>query len=377
MRIAMISTYPPIECGIATYSENLCAAFPRDEDEVVVVSQHGAKGEGVFPVYNAADDNIAAEIFHILGKLTPDVVHIQHEFGLYGELHGIQVNELVLRLRMAGVPVIVTLHTVRAPMPRDDQIVLKNIVQDSDGVIVHEPFQKEILKETFGSADNVHVIPHGIRNIKPVEDAKALIGAEGRKTALLVGYYRPTKRFERAVRIWPCVVERCPDALLVVAGKMRNIAFSDYYCELMKEVEASPVRDNILVLRGQFPQHTFDTLISSADCMLLPYEAGAQSGILCNAAAFHVPVVTSDLKSFDEWNRKSGGGLSAGSDDEYVDQICKVLEDDSLRNRLKSNIRNFIPPMYWDNVVRQHREIYNEAVRCPVMSSRYFYAPEE
>ncbi len=377
MRIAMISTYPPIECGIATYSENLCAAFPSHEDELVIVSQHGARGEGVFPVYNAADDNIAAEIFHILGKLTPDVVHIQHEFGLYGEQHGIQVNELILRLRMAGLPVIVTLHTVRSPMPRDDRIILKNIVQDCNAVIVHEPFQKEILKETFGSADNVRVIPHGIRDIKPVKDARKLIGAEGRKTALLVGYYRPSKRFEKIIRLWPRVVERCPDALLVLAGKMRNIASSDYYCELMKEVDASTVKDHILVLRGQFPQHTFDTIISSADCMLLPYEAGAQSGILCNAAAFHIPVVTSNLKSFDEWNRLSGGGLSAGTDDEFVSQIVRVLEDKSLRNSLKKNIRKFIPPLFWDHVAEQHREIYEETVRCPVISSRYFYVPEE
>ena len=58
MRIAMISTYPPIECGIATYSENLCNAFHKEENEIVVISQHGAHGPDVFPVYNAADDNI-------------------------------------------------------------------------------------------------------------------------------------------------------------------------------------------------------------------------------------------------------------------------------------------------------------------------------
>jgi glycosyltransferase involved in cell wall biosynthesis len=261
-------------------------------------------------------------------------------------------------------------------MPREDRIVLKNIVQDSTAVIVHETFQKEILKEAFGDTGNVRVIPHGIRDIKPVKDARKLIGAEGMKTALLVGYYRPSKRFERILRFWPRVVERCPDALLVLAGKMRNIAFSDYYHELMKEVDASPVKGNILVLRGLFPPHTFDAIVSSADCMLLPYEAGAQSGILCNAAAFHVPVITSDLKSFDEWNRLSGGGLSASSDDEYVDQICRVLQDKSLRSSLKKSIQKFIPPMYWENVARSHREIYEGVVRSPVVSSRYFYVPE-
>ncbi|MCK5250994.1 MAG: glycosyl transferase family 1, partial [Spirochaetaceae bacterium] len=115
MRIAMISTYPPIECGIATYAENLCGALKKGNNEILVISQHGAAGDRVYPVYNATDDNIAAEIFTILAKLTPDLVHIQHEFGLYGVQHGIQINELILRLRMVDLPMVVTLHTVRSP----------------------------------------------------------------------------------------------------------------------------------------------------------------------------------------------------------------------------------------------------------------------
>ncbi len=376
MRIAMISTYPPIECGIATYSENLCQAFHKEEDEIVVISQHGAHGPDVFPVYNAADDNIAAEIFNMLSKLTPDIVHIQHEFGLYGEQHGIQVNELILRLRMADLPVAVTLHTVRNPMPREDQIVLKNIVQDSSVVIVHERLQKDILEEVFGNPGNIRVIPHGVRDIKPVPGARRLLGVERYKTALLAGYYRPTKRFERVVDLWPEVVKRCPDALLVLAGKMRNISYSDYYRTLMRKVEESPVRDSILVLRGQFPQHTFDTIISGADCMLLPYEAGAQSGILSNAAAFGVPVVTSDLDSFEQWTRESGGGLAAHSDEEYIDYICQVLDDHSLQKKLKRNMKEYIRPMLWEAVSLKHHEVYEEIARNPNVSSRYFYVPE-
>ena len=277
---------------------------------------------------------------------------------------------------MAGLPVAVTLHTVRNPMPREDQIVLKNIVQDSSVVIVHERLQKEILEEVFSNPGNIRVIPHGVRDIRPVPGARKLLGVEKYKTALLAGYYRPSKRFERIVNFWPEVVDRCPDALLILAGKMRNISNSDYCRTLMKIVGESPVRDNILVLRGQFPQHTFDTIISGADCMLLPYEAGAQSGILSNAAAFGVPVVTSDLESFEQWTRESGAGLSAHSDEEYVDYICQVLEDRSLQKKLKKNMKEYIRPMLWDAVSLMHHKVYNEIARNPDISSRYFYIPE-
>lgn len=376
MRIAMISTYPPIECGIATYAENLCNGLSREKDEIVIISQQGANGEGVFPVYNAADDNIASEIFTMLCKLTPDVVHIQHEFGLYGEQHGIQVNELILRLRMVDMPVVVTLHTVRTPMPRADQIILKNIVQDSTLVVVHEKLQKDILEEVFGRTGNIRVIPHGIRDMKAVPGARKLLELEGRKTALLAGYFRPTKKFERILRIWPEVVGKCPEALLIFSGKMRNIEFSDYYTRLMEQVENSSVKDHILVLRGQFPQHTFDTIISAADCLLLPYEAGAQSGILSNAAAFHVPVVTSDLESFAQWNEESGGGLTACSDNDYVEHICRILDDKALHHKLQKNIKNYVKPMLWEAVALRHHELYEEIDRKPNGSSRYFYVPE-
>ncbi len=376
MRIAMISTYPPIECGIATYTENLCRALSREKNEIFIVSQHGAYGRNVYPVYNAADDNIAGEIYNLLAKLTPDVVHIQHEFGLYGVQHGIQLNELILRLKMAALPVAVTLHTVRNPMPRDDEIILENIVRDSQMIIVHEQQQKDVLAAAFGSSDHIRVIPHGIRNVEPVPRARELLEVVGKKTALLVGYVRPSKRFERIIELRPEVAEAVPDAVLILAGKMRGIEHSDYYKMMIRMAEKSPAADQILVLRGQFPQHTFDTIISGADCMLLPYEAGAQSGILANAAAFHVPVVTSDLESFVHWNQQSGGGLSATTDEEYVKQIIRLLCDDELRGRLKKNISTHIQPMLWEAAGRLHQSVYEEINRNLFGAPRHFYVPE-
>ena len=92
MRVCYISTYPPIECGIASYTKYLSGAVQNLGDEVIIVSQNGAKGDNVFPVYSPLDNDTATKLFHITSKLTPDVINIQHDYNLYGADSGVQLS---------------------------------------------------------------------------------------------------------------------------------------------------------------------------------------------------------------------------------------------------------------------------------------------
>ena len=71
MRIAFISTYPPIECGLATYTKYLTDAMKKFKKEIFIVSQIGAKGENSFPVYTPQNNDIAYRLFHAVENLTP------------------------------------------------------------------------------------------------------------------------------------------------------------------------------------------------------------------------------------------------------------------------------------------------------------------
>ena len=82
MRIVFVSSYPPIECSIATYTGFLADALARTPSEIHIVSQYGAEGRHVYPCYDPNDDGIARKIFNAAVKVNPDLVHIQHEFGL-------------------------------------------------------------------------------------------------------------------------------------------------------------------------------------------------------------------------------------------------------------------------------------------------------
>ena len=373
MRIGIVSTFPPIECGIATYTQYLTDALKKYGHEVYVFSPYGCKGDRAFGCYSPTANDIAANIFDMASKMTPDVIHIQHEFGLYGAPKGIQIIELILRCKEVDLPVIATLHTVKDDIPTDEKIVLKVIVQESNEIIVHEEIHKKTLIKYFGSENKISVIPHGIREVEPAENAKEKIGAGGKKVAMLVGYLRQTKRFDKAIKVFPKVVEAVPDAVLVLAGKSRGIDHPEYQKMIYKMIEDSPVKDKIITLYGQFPPKIFDTLVSAADTIVLPYEFGGQSGIMAHAFAFNKPVVTSDIKAFQDWVEQSKGGLVSSNDLELTSNLIKMLGDEKFRLSLISNIKEFVrEKTAWRIVAKQHIFVYDNCAYKPASFARYF-----
>ncbi|NOY76151.1 MAG: glycosyltransferase [Kiritimatiellaeota bacterium] len=374
MRIAYISTYPPIECGLATYTSFLVEAMSSTPNELQIISQYGAEGDNVHQAYSPMDGDLSKKIFDMTVKVTPDIVHLQHEYGLYGEIDGIAVLDLIYRFKSTATPVVATLHTVHSEPQFRIKMILTTMCRELDAIIVHQKSHSELLQSVYGvPRSKIHVIPHGARDIPPVENAKVKLGLSGKKVALLVGYFRPTKCFDRIVDIFPRVVERCPDAWLVISGKMRVLEFSEYRNELFEKIAASPVKERIEVFRGQFPQKTFDTIVSASDVMVFPYSAGAQSGVMAHAFSFGKPVVTSDLPAFVDAVDESGAGLYAGSDDEYVDAIVKLFEDEKLYERCSAKaLKHVKEKISWDIVARETLNVYKRFdVNFP--RSRYIY----
>ena len=377
MRIAMISTYPPIECGIAAYTDYLVESLKPLNNEVHIISQTGAEGHNVYPIFNAEDRDLSERVFDIATKITPDVVHIQHEFGLFGKQFGVNVVPLVYKLRLAGIPVVATLHTVYEKLRPGADIILKALVDVSDALIVHEEFQKKTLVKVFGQAEKINVIPHGVRKVKPFSDAKKRLGLdENRKVILLCGYFRPSKGFHKIVDIFPQILKRVPKAELVVAGKMRLVEFAKYRDKFFQKINLSPAREHITVFRGQFPQKTFDYILSAADVVPFPYLKGAQSGVMAHALAFKKPIVASPLRAFKELVRKTGVGVVARSKKAFAEAICRILKDTELAKKLSQNADRYVREVAgWDIVAQRTISVYHKVVKVPYGRARYIYVP--
>ena len=378
MRIAHISTYPPIECGIATYTQFLVDAMEKTANEIYIISQYGASGKNVAPAYDPTDGDLVSKIYSMTIKFTPDVIHFQHEFGLYGELNGIAILDLINRFRGAGVPTIATLHTVVPDPTFRCKMIVEEMCRCLSSVIVHEESHFDLLVSHYGAdPSKVNVIPHGARTLKPIKDAKKKLQLEGLKTLLLVGYFRPTKCFDRIVDIFPAILEKSPDACLVISGKLRMLEYSEYRELLFDKIDLCPAKHRIQVLRGQFPQKTFDTIISAGDVLLFPYSAGAQSGVMAHSLAFGKPVVTSDLPAFKNIVEKSGAGFFAGTDDEYVEKISTLLNDDEKYKTCSENALKYVnETISWDIVVEKTLAVYKK-FDLDLPQTRYVYMDEE
>lgn len=375
MRIAFISTFPPIECGIGTYTQFLMDALAKTPNELHVISQHGAEGFHVYPAYSTTDEGIAKNIFDMTIKITPDLVHIQHEFGLFGELDGIAVLDLIYRLKSTGTPVIATFHTVDSEPDFRKGLIQRTMCRELDGIVVHEEDHLNILKKVYqANLKKVHLIPHGARELQPIQDAKKKLKLVGKKIILLAGYFRPTKCFDKIIEIFPRIVEQEPKAWLILSGKMRTLDYSPYRKMLFEKINNSPAKNHIEVFRGQFPQATFDTILSASDIMVFPYSVGAQSGVMAHAFTFGKPVVTSNLPAFVSTIEKSKAGFFAETDDEYVEKIVTLLHNKSVYKEFSHNAINYVKEkISWDIVANKTLDVYKKFDQKLECKTRYVY----
>lgn len=265
MKIGIISSYLPIHCGIATYSSYLIEELRRLRNRVYIVCHKGGKGLECYPAFNYEDPDLPHNAFKAMMKLVPDLVHIQHEYGLFGEQRGMNVIPLAYKFKLSQIPTVVTLHTVLKKCDYEEQIIEKALVEIADAIIVHEQYQRELIIERVGHQDKIWVVPHGVREIKLISKAKEKLNLADKKIVLLVGYIRRSKNFERVVRIFPKVAESVDDVLLLIASGMRRPEDFAYRDEFLELVASSAAKDKIKVLHGPFSEEKFDLILSSAD----------------------------------------------------------------------------------------------------------------
>ena len=123
VKVAYLSTYPPRECGIATFCEDLIYATGGDgafPEPVVIAMEGGARYHRYSrPVVHVVDDRnekdyqTAAEF---INDSPADLVSIQHEFGIYGGMEG---RGMYRFLSTIAKPVVTNLHTV---LPQPDRM---------------------------------------------------------------------------------------------------------------------------------------------------------------------------------------------------------------------------------------------------------------
>jgi glycosyltransferase involved in cell wall biosynthesis len=365
MKIGIISSYLPIHCGIATYSSYLIEELRRLKNRVYIVCHKGGKGLDCYPAFNYDDPDLPHKAFKTMMKFAPDLVHIQHEYALFGEQRGMNVIPLAHKFKLSQIPTVITLHTVPKKRNYEEKIIEKVLVEITDATIVHEQYQRELIIGRVGYKDKIWVIPHGVRQIKPASNAKEKLGLEDKRVVLLAGYFRRSKNFERVVKIFPKVTEAVDDALLLVASGARRPEDIGYQDEFLEFVANSRTKNKIKVLLGPFSKQKFDLILSSADVAVFTYLSGAQSGIMAHCLAFAKPiVVSSDVQAMADLVQKTRSGLVARTNSELAEAIITILTDKNLAKEFSDNARRHVKKrVSWQIIASRHMDVYNKILK--------------
>ncbi len=382
LRVCMVTPFPPRHDGIAIYSSELISAMESLGHTVYVISHtdenvggHGSQ-PNVFGIIDITKPDWERVIFEKVMEIKPDVVHIQHEYGLYAYQgdYGISVVDLLFLLFEARVPAVITYHSVYSTLSREEAMFTDLSLDTVDAGIVHEEFQKIFLPANLRRIpDNVYVIPHGAKTAvaADVPDAlttKRLRGLDDKKVVLCMGWWEPNKRFEDVVAIWPDVIESAKDAVLVIAGDARPGSPSGLYYKpkLLTAVQESPAREHIRVITGAFTPLEYDTILNMADFVVLPYDRASQSGNLAHAFALGKPAVVTAVEGLKAEVEASQAGATVplGSLEDLKAAIILLLKNDELRELFSKRAHEYVrTEIGWSIVARKHLVLYRLAMQ--------------
>ncbi|HUH07933.1 MAG TPA: glycosyltransferase [Egibacteraceae bacterium] len=378
MRATLVSTLLPEQCGIASYSSALAHAL-HEVDTTVEVSLIAAPGF-------AAQERDWACVARALEAHDSDVVHFQHEFGIFGM--GEQFLELLEGLRARGRPIVVTLHTVHTNLSvdfgctwpdagsrplaaRDIERYQRRIVELADFAVVHHAAIAQVILRHGAPAARLRVIPHGTP-VLPRQSpaaAKTALGLDPDCRILLApGYFRRSKNILRLIEAFADVARRVPQAQLWIGGHAREQTpeLRRYRRDCEQAAARLGLDGSVRWLPDPIDSASMPTLFQAADVICCAYEEDtwSASGILHMALGAGAPVVASRIPKFSE--------LSGGCDDllvrpsdpsELADVLIRLLVDDSFRVVSAARLSQLAEQSAWPRVAALHIDAYRRALR--------------
>ncbi len=375
--VAFVSTYPPTECGLATFTQDVVRAVERYGWRTRVVSaDHEERINHPDPrvFYQIRREVIGdyVEAAHLLNHSSVQVVSLQHEYGIFGGEMGDYVLPFLRRLEL---PVVTTLHTV-VPNPSEQmREILRKVILHSEAVVVMAGTAVHLLRTVYDvPTDHVYVIPHGAPEPLPIsqQEAKARIGFEGRTVLSTFGLVSRGKGIEYVIRAMPAIVERFPNAVYLVLGethpKVRAKEGEEYRESLMAEVKQLGMQDHVVFVNRYLTLDDIRLYLRATDLYVTPYLNPDQitSGTLAYALAAGC-VVLSTPYLYAQEVLSSGGGMLVEfrSPESIADAAVQLLSDPVLMRYHKAVALRKAQTLSWDAVGRAYSHLFHRVARPP------------
>lgn len=358
--IAMVSTFPPTVCGIASYSASLVAALaagketPLGRPGVVRLTDGPTQSTGIPVVLHHRTGDLASLRAAAAFLNTYDTVSIQHEFGIYGGRDGAEVLDLMSRLT---VPAAATLHTVLSDPTHHQRAVLESICDLAERIIVMSETASNRLVDRYGvDPSRISVIAHGA---DPEFGGPSLVTGD-RPLILTWGLIGPGKGLESAIEACADLADMKPLPRYRIAGATHPHVRRDSgerYREDLKELTSSlGLREMVEFDDRYLSRGDLARLVRRADLVLLPYESPEQvtSGVLVEAIAASKPVVATAFPHAVELLSGGAGAVVPFGEPHLLGaEVRRILSDRQTRMVMAQQAQQLAAEWFWPTIAEQ------------------------
>jgi glycosyltransferase involved in cell wall biosynthesis len=371
LRNAFVSTYPPLRCGIATFTRDLGAASGRAE----IVAIHPPEPLAPYPreVHHRIRRDEPEDYTRVARALgdCADVVSIQHDFETWGGPDGSHVLDFVGALQ---VPAVATLHAVlRNPTP-DQRAILAALASSVSATVVMSGSAATLLTDVYGvDPGRIELIPHGVPDLPLVDPGtiKPGLGVEDHQVILTFGLLGPAKGVDLMLEALPAVVETHPTALYVILGPTEPDlirAEGEIYRQgLVARVKKLGMSKHVQFIDRFVGRVELTRWLEAADIFVTPYPDLDQtvSGTLSYAMGAGRAIVSSPTAYATELLADGRGSLVAlGSAARLASAVSALLADDELRGTLGRRAYDHSRPMVWTEVAAAYGRLFERVIRA-------------
>ncbi len=372
-RIAVIGNYLPRQCGIATFTTDLCEA---------ISAEYGAARLLALPVndtpegydyparvrWSLSQDDLKSyqDAAEFLNFNNIDMVCLQHEYGIFGGPAGSHILGLLRGLKM---PVVTTLHTVlREPNP-DQLMVMAEIAELSDRLIVMSQLSSQILQEVFRiPGGKIDMVPHGVPDLPFLDPNfyKDRFGVEGKAVLLTFGLLSPNKGIENVIQALPQILSRHKNVVYIVAGATHPHVLrregDKYRASLQALAKEVGVESQVLFYNRFVAPEEMVEFIGAADIYITPYRHEAQvvSGTLAYALGAGKAIISTPYwHAIELLDDRRGALVPFENPGAIAQKTIELLDTPAIRHAMRKRGYLFAREMVWKRVAQGYMESFS------------------
>ena len=381
-RIAVIGNYLPRQCGIATFTTDLCAAISAEYGtaRLLALPVNDTEQGYDYPErvrWSLAQDDVKSyqDAAEFLNFNNIDMVCLQHEYGIFGGPAGSHILHLLRGLKM---PVVTTLHTVlREPNP-DQLMVMEEIAELSDRLIVMSQLSSQFLQEIFKvPGSKIDMVPHGVPDLPFLDPNfyKDRFGVEGKAVLLTFGLLSPNKGIENVIQALPQILSKHKNVAYIVAGATHPHILrreGDKYRASLQALAKEVGVESQVIFHDRFvsPEEMAE-FIGAADIYITPYRYEAQvvSGTLAYALGAGKAIISTPYcHAIELLDDRRGALVPFQNPAAIANKTIELLNTPAIRHAMRKRAYVFARDMVWKRVAQGYMESFTR-VRSDRMES--------